>query len=384
GANGSDLEARAEDGDLIEGGVIHLRKRRHVITFRGMPVHPALSINRGFSAPINLAYDQPVTEQTFLARHDSDLFSRWQALSGLVTHALIKASAATRGGKQPTFNKTLLKLCAETAGDETLEPAFRALALTLPSEADIAREIGRNIDPDAILSARNALARAVAQSDPQLFAGLYAQLADDGPYSPDAERAGRRALRNIVLDYVVCATGSPRIAAEQYRGSTNMTDRMAALVVLINRAGSSPEARQALDDFERDWQHDALVMDKWFMVQAITPGTQAAARVRSLLSHPAYSPGNPNRVRALVGAFATANQTGFHAADGSGYRLLADVILDAEARNPQLAARLATAFRSWRSLEPVRREHARQTLAEIKARPGLSADLTDIVERTLG
>ena len=383
GPDGNDIAAKADDPTAVDGDVIHLRKRRQVVTFGGLKKKPVLSINRGFSAPVTLTFDQPAPERTFLARHDRDLFSRWQALTGLFTENLIRATAAIRGGKTPSFSKGLLKLCAETAQDDHLEPAFRALALTLPGEADVAREIGSGIDPDAILAARNSLASAIASDGRGVFQSVYEAFSDDGPYSPDAAAAGRRALRNVMLDFVTLARGKADIAAAQYDGATNMTERMAALGTLVNRHGRAAATARALADFEARFRHDPLVMDKWFMTQAIAPGSGAAGRIRKLMRHPAYSAGNPNRVRALVGAFSTANQTGFHSADGSGYELLADVVLDAEKKNPQLAARLATAFRSWRSLEPERRERAREVLAAIKSRPGLSADLRDIVERTL-
>ena len=162
-----------------------------------------------------------------------------------------------------------------------------------------------------------------------------------------------------------------------------MTDRAAALAVLADRFAASAETTKALHAFEKRFSDDAIVMDKWFQVQAMMPGAETVDRVAALMKHRAFRIDNPNRVRALLGAFASMNQTAFNAADGSGYQLVADAILAVEANNPQVAARLATAFRSWRSLERSRREKARETLAAIAARKGLSRDLADIVERTL-
>ncbi|MCB1452012.1 MAG: DUF3458 domain-containing protein, partial [Rhizobiaceae bacterium] len=369
----------SEAGD----GVIHLHKRKQTVRFKGVANRPVLSINRGFSAPITLTVAQSAGDRLFLARHDSDAFSRWEALNTLSLETLIAASKAAKGGKPAKFGKDLLVLAGEIAADAQLDPDYRALLLSLPSETDIAREIGSNIDPDAILSARRGLAAAIADHNSEGFAALYAELADSGDYVPDAAGSGRRALRNMLLDYCSVASGDPALAARQYDEATNMTDRAAALAVLADRFAASAETTKALHAFEKRFSDDAIVMDKWFQVQAMMPGADALDRVAALMKHRAFRIDNPNRVRALLGAFASMNQTAFNAADGSGYQLVADAILAVEANNPQVAARLATAFRSWRSLERSRREKARETLAAIAARKGLSRDLADIVERTL-
>ena len=199
----------------------------------------------------------------------------------------------------------------------------------------------------------------------------------------EIQAAGRRALRNVLLDYVTVASSSPEAAAAQYRDAGNMTERAAALSVLVQRQGATKEAAAALTDFDGRFSNDPLVLDKWFQIQATAPGAEAVDTVRRLMRHRGFQPTNPNRVRSLVGTFSMANQTGFHRADGGGYELLAEVVLSVESKNPQLAARLATAFRSWRSLEPGRREHVRETLTRMKSRPGLSTDVADIVERSL-
>jgi aminopeptidase N len=247
----------------------------------------------------------------------------------------------------------------------------------------MAREIGSNIDPDSIHAARQALVAAIADRNADPFARLHDALADSGPYIPDAASSGRRALRNTLLDYLSVASGEATSAAARFAAATNMTDRASALGVLAYRFPDAAETADALAWFERRFGDDALVMDKWFQVQATVPGAGTVARVAELMKHPKFRITNPNRVRALLGAFANANQTAFNSADGSGYALYADVILTVEKSNPQVAARLATAFRSWRSLEPKRREMARETLAMIAGRDGLSRDLADIVGRTL-
>lgn len=383
GAGGEPVAYGGVEGATVEDGVIHIRKRRHMMRFSGVAERPAVSLNRGFSAPITLSVEQKADDQFFLAGHDSDAFARWQAFNTLLTDALIAAFRQILGGAKPVFTARLTGLAGKIAGDETLEPAYRALALSLPGEADIARDIGTNIDPDAIFAAREAVALAIARANQQTFTDLYGRLAGDGPFSPDAASAGRRALRNILLDYLSLLPKGAALASRHFETATNMTDRAAALTVLAHRHDGSPEAIKALADFEARYGADPLVMDKWFQIQASVPGRRTVDTVRELTGHAAFSMANPNRVRSLVGTFASANQTGFHRADGEGYRFFTQTVLEVEKRNPQVAARLATALRSWRSLEPGRQAKAREALLAIAGAENLSADLRDIVERTL-
>jgi aminopeptidase N len=383
GPDGKDMAYETAEGASVENGVIHIRKRRHVIRFAGVSERPAVSLNRGFSAPITLSVEQRPEDQFFLARHDSDAFSRWQAFNTLLSEALIAAFRSRLGGNAPEFSEGLADLAGTIAGDEALEHAFRALALTLPGEADIAREISTNIDPDAVFAGREALTANIAKANRDEFSALYARLDAKGPFSPDSASAGRRALRNALLDYLSAIEGGAAMAAAHFACATNMTDRAAALSALAHRHSGSVEAREALAAFERKYQADPLVMDKWFQIQAATPGHGTVDAVRALMKHPGFSIANPNRVRSLVGTFVSANQTGFHRPDGAGYQLFVETVLAVEKRNPQVAARLATALRSWRSLEPGRQAKAREALLAISSTPNLSADLRDIVERTL-
>jgi aminopeptidase N len=383
GAGGKPVTWATVEGATVEDGVIHIRRRRHTVRFSGIAERPAVSLNRGFSAPITLSVQQKADDQFFLAAHDGDAFARWQAFNTLLTDALIAAFRQVLGGKEPAFTAKLAALAGRIAGDETLEPAYRALALALPGEADIARDIGKGIDPDAIFAAREALARAIAAANREGFSVLYESLGDDGPYTPDAASAGRRALRNALLDYLSLLPEGAALAARHFNTATNMTDRAAALTVLAHRHPGSRQADAALAAFEARYRGDPLVLDKWFQIQASVPGAQTVDKVRELMQHEAFSIANPNRMRSLIGTFSSANQTGFHRADGEGYRLFTKTVLEVEKRNPQVAARLATALRSWRSLEPGRQAKARDALLEMAKAENLSADLRDIVERTL-
>ena len=244
GADGSDIAHGAVEGATVENGVIHVKKRRHVVRFSGIKERPALSLNRGFSAPVTLSVEQRREDQFFLARHDSDPFSRWQAYNTLLTEALIAAFRNGLGGKPPAFPEKLVDLAGIIAADDKLEHAFRALALALPGEADIAREIGKNIDPDIVFASREALAAAIARTNEGVLRKLYAALESKGRFSPDAASAGRRALRNTLLDYLAILPGGDELAARHFADATNMTDRAAALTVLTHRHAELPHAQK--------------------------------------------------------------------------------------------------------------------------------------------
>jgi aminopeptidase N len=383
GKDGRDLPLKLSNGGTIERGVLVLSEPAHLFEFAGIGERPVLSINRGFSAPIKVNSDLGGDDLAFLAAHDGDAFNRWQALQTISMRLLIDNVGALQAGRSPRSDERLIAALAAILVDETLEPAFIALALVPPGEADIAREIGRDIDPDAVFNARRALRASVGDKLAAALVKTYGRMTVPGPYSPDATSAGRRSLRNIALD-LLAATAAPEAiarAAKQYQAADNMTDRIAALATLSLHA--VPERERALADFYARYAADALVIDKWFSLQAMIPQLDTLAQVRRLTTHPAFSFANPNRVRALIGAFAQANATQFNRPDGAGYDFIADTLLALDPKNPQLAARLATAFRTWRTLEAGRRGKAQAALARIKAAPNLSRDLADIVERAL-
>ncbi len=384
GKDGRDLPLVLSNGKKIERGVLELTEPTHSFEFTGITERPVLSINRGFSAPIKLVTDLNASDLGFLAAHDADAFNRWQALQTISTRLLIGNVAERRAGKSPRMDDSLIAALAAILDDATLQPAFVALTLVPPGEGDIAREIGSDIDPDAIFLARKALRSEVGETLGPVLAQTYERMAIAGPYSPDAASAGRRALRNIALD-LLAAAGKPETiarATRQYAGADNMTDRMAALATLSLHQGA--EREHALADFYARYAADALAIDKWFSLQAMTPQPDTLEKVRALTAHPAFSLANPNRVRALIGAFAQGNPTQFNRADGGGFNFVADTVLALDPKNPQVSARMATAFRTWRTLESGRRAKAEATLQRIKAAPNLSRDLSDIVERAVG
>ena len=383
GPDGRDMAPASVEGGDVRHDVIHLRRASETINFHGIAVRPVPSLLRGFSAPVNLNAPLGAEDRSFLALNDSDPVARWQAMTGIFMEGLLDGAKRVRGGHRPETDAKIVELAGRVAADESLDPAFRALCLTLPSESDIARETGDNVDPDAIFASRNHMIGAIAATHAAAFAGLYDALRQEGPFSPDAKAAGGRTLRNTLLDYLSAHENNEARAARQFTEADNMTDRFAALAVLVHRFGDAGATKAALAAFEQRYGADGLVMDKWFSVQAMRPGTGTLQAVRDLTRHRLFSLDNPNRVRSLIGAFSASNPTGFNRRDGAAYAFFADTVLAIDPKNPQLAARLLTAMRSWRSLEETRREHARAALARISGTERLSTDLRDIVDRTL-
>jgi len=379
GSQGQELEYEVE-GDVV-GDVALLREQRQIFRFSGLKGKPIPSLLRGFSAPVIL--DSPLTahDLAFLARYDGDEVNRWLSLNRLLLDRLVADVQQTE--QDPKERSLLIELIGEIAQDNTLEPAFRALALSLPSESEIARGLKHDVNPDHVLTAREKLLHDIALAHSAAFAELRCHLRSSKPYSPDADNAGKRALANILLDYLSCASQDPTLAYALYDTADNMTDRGAALRILSQRFRTSSQCLDVLADFERRFHHDPLVMDKWFAAQAASPGAATLEIVKQLMTHPSFDSDNPNRVRALIGTFCSLNQTGFHRLDGASYQFFADFIVNTDHANPQLAARMLTLLRSWRSLEAGRRAQVEIILQSIASTPNLSTDTVDIINRMI-
>jgi aminopeptidase N len=386
-ADHGDLELDSPDASAAEldSGVFALEGASRTLTFTGVARRPALSVLRGFSAPARVEDDLTEEDLIVLLKRDSDSFNRWQALQSLATRLLVRSVTAIRAGAAPKTDPAFVVAHGSVVDDALaggIEPAFAALALALPGEADLAREIGRDVDPDAIRGAREALRGALGRAHAAGLAALHDAMASVGAFSPDAAAAGRRALRNGALAMIVAGDaveGAAR-AQKQFAGADNMTETFGALAALATLPGEARE--RALETFARVYGAEPLTMDKWFALQAQIPEAETLDRVRGLMSHHTFSLANPNRVRSLIGGFS-ANQTQFNRPDGAGYDLLAEIVLKLDSSNPQIAARLLTALRSWRSLESRRRGKAEAALRRIADRNTLSADVRDIVTRSL-
>ena len=383
GSNGDDLPLELADGTQLITGLLEVTGREQTFTFRNIPTVPTPSLLRDFSAPVRLTINLDPDQIEFLMMHDSDPFNRWQAAQSYATH-LLTAAARDGGSLEPVTTKEATRLAqaiGTAASEASLSAAYRAEFLKLPSEPDIARELARNVDPDAVRKAYESLRTTIGRKLQATVAEIYDASATSGPFSPDAESAGKRALRNAALDLLVGTGEAAEVerGLRHYREASNMTDAIAALSIL-----SHLEARdEVLADFYDHWQDEPLVLDKWFAVQARATRLDSVETVQGLLSHPKFSLKNPNRVRALIGSFVHGNPAGFNRPDGAGYELLAASALQIDSFNPHMAARLLGAFESWRTLEPLRQALARSVLRQLTSSQ-LSTDSYEIVTKTLG
>jgi len=384
GANGRELPLRLAGEDAAVGAtrVLSLTEARQRCVFVDVPEAPVPSLLRNFSAPVELDFEYSDNELALLAAHDSDAFNRWEAGQRLALRVLLGGVADIQAERTPYFGTAIVEACRRVLADAATDPAFAAEALGLPGAAYLAEQMGE-VDPEAILAARTALRRHLGASLQREFEAAYAAHAPASPYSPDPVSAGRRALRNLALGYLM-ELETPEIRARclaQLRKADNMTDSMAALIALANC--DCPERPEGLDWFYTRWRDEPLVVDKWFSTQASSRLPGALAEVRRLLAHPAFDLRNPNKVRALIGAFCQGNHAGFHAADGSGYAFAAEQVITLDPLNPQVAARLARAFDRWKKFDAGRQVHARAALTRIRAVDGLSRDTFEVVSRAL-
>jgi aminopeptidase N len=362
--------------EVVPTTVLEMTEAQQSFTFDGLAAKPVPSLLRGFSAPVIL--DRPTTteERAFLLAHDTDPFNKWEAGRQLAKDVLSRM-VTENASPGPAYLDALLRV----ARDGALDPAFRALALRLPSEDDMAQTLhdaGITPDPEAIHEAREKLARAVAAHLAPTLPALYEEMDIPGPYTPDAKAAGCRALRLAALSYLSRLDGG-KAAERQFRDADNMTEQTGALSVLLDIGAGQPEVQS----FYRQWRHDRLVMDKWFSLQVAHAAPRAAAATaRQMTEHPDFDWKNPNRFRSVLGALSM-NAAGFHDPTGAAYRLLADWLIRLDPVNPQTTARMCTAFETWKRYDADRQAHIRAELERILATDGLSRDTTEMVARIL-
>ncbi len=342
------------------------------------------SLLRQFSSPVQLEYDFSESELLHLIANDSDAFNRWQASQNYANKLLMSSVKRIRAGEEPADSSGFSAALAPVVASYSEDPEFAAQILTLPGENDIARLIASDVDTDAVHAARQALRQGVGRAHSKIFRKIYSALASPDDKAFDPARAGERSLRAIALAMLAAAEEPDAIglATNQLKVSTTMTEKIAALSVLSTI--DSPQREELFDIFYNEFSGDHLVIDKWFGLQASIPGSSSVERVKRLMSYKDFSINNPNRLRAVISSFAFGNPTGFNSADGAGYQLVAEVVRNVDARNPQIAARLLTAFRNWRSLEAGRQQHAKTALSSLAASNKLSADVADILRRSLG
>ena len=383
GGNGHDVPLKLESGEELHDGVLPITKRKQTFRFADVPTRPVPSLLRQFSAPVNVTIDLSDDDVAFLMANDSDPFNRWQAANNFATRILVGTVRSLANGKRASKGQPYAKALGAIVMNDALEPAYRAELLRLPSPSDIARVIGKNVDPALIHSAHRQLSTLVGRTLGPLLEDIYDEMAQDGPFSPDAESSGRRALRNGALTLLTARRSNRDLArlSKHYSKASNMTDRAHALFLLAARSGL--ERERALNDFYKNWKGDNLVIDTWFAAQALSPLAATLRQVKKLTEHTLFSLAAPNKVRALIGTFAMSNPVQFNRPDGTGYAFLADQVLALDRLNPQIAARMLSAFRSWRALETGRRGHARKALQRIAKTKGSSPDVQEIVSKML-
>ena len=380
GPGGQDIKLDCGHDHLPFGNLIELTESEQSVVFQNISERPVLSLNRSFSAPVNLTSNSSGKDKLFLMAHDSDSFNRFEAGQEVAMAMII--SAINNPQKDPPeieqYNAGLRALIH----DDQLEPAFIAQMLTLPGQAMVAGRLAENVDTEAVHIAHRRINHLIGKG---LASDLKTILerASAKDYSPDADAAGLRAIQHAALMLIGAfdeTTGSD-LAYALFSSATNMTVEFGALVALTQL--DTRQRDQALAAFYDKHKDDHLLVDKWFALNAQVPFPETLGRIRTLMKHEAFSFTKPNTVRALLGSFAMANPLCFNEIDGSGYEVFTNALIKLDKINPQVAARLASAFRSWRMLEPTRAGLAKAALQQINTTQGLSKDTFEITERSL-
>ncbi|CAI2531803.1 Aminopeptidase N [Serratia ficaria] len=385
-----DIELYDSEGNVIAlqkdgapiGNVLNVTEAEQTFVFDGVEHKPVPSLLREFSAPVKLDYPYSDQQLTFLMQHARNEFARWDAAQSLLA-TYIKLNVAKHQQKQPlslplhvadAFRAVLL--------DEQLDPALAAQILTLPSESEVA-ELFATIDPEAIAAVHEAIVRCLAKEMADEWLAVYYANRTDG-YRVEHGEIAKRALRNVCLGYLAFGEDvalADKLVSEQYRQADNMTDSLAALAAAV--AAQLPCRDALLAAFDERWHQDGLVMDKWFVLQGSSPAADVLSKVRALLQHRSFSLSNPNRTRSLIGGFASGNPAAFHAADGSGYQFLAEILSDLNQRNPQIAARLIEPLIRLKRYDAGRQALMRKALEQLKGLENLSGDLYEKISKAL-
>ncbi|HEY2070216.1 MAG TPA: aminopeptidase N [Rhizomicrobium sp.] len=371
------LTLEGENATGPDERVLELTAAKQTFTFVDVAEPPLISLGRHFSAPAHFKSPLDRKARAALMASDPDAFNRWESGQAFATEVLL--DMARNGAAVDTAYVDAIGTALTRAQDD---PAYAALMLNPPLESELAMAM-LPADPDAIHAARMALIRAVATAHGAAFRSLYDAMEQKGAYDPGAASAGKRSLRNASLRYLTAADdeAAATIADAHYRSATNMTDMMAGLAALGRMASAKREAAYA--DFHDRFRADPLVLDKWMSLQALSPLPDTIDRVRGLTKNPAFDMKNPNRVRSLIGAFAS-NPLRFHTKDGSGYALVGETVRVLDKINPMVGARLTGAFESWRRYDTARQALMRGELEAIANLPGLSPNLFEVATKLLG
>ncbi|MEQ1555911.1 MAG: DUF3458 domain-containing protein, partial [Gallionella sp.] len=381
------LDAEGHDIDLYLAGVLQPQKTcileltlaTQSFVFQKVNQPPTPSLLRNFSAPVIVEYDYSDAELLHLFAHDSDAFNRWEAGQRLMLARLENLITRVQTGKNLDLDAPFLNALRGTLLDEKLAPALRELMLSLPTE-NVLAERSKVIDPHAIHSARQFMRHSLAHALKAELIAVYQACVSRKKYSPDAQSAGKRALKNLCLTYLLewHDDSTVQLALAQEKSADNMSDRLSALIALLQHDAATP----ALQRYFADFSEEALVVDKWFALQASSRHSDVAA-IRKLMQHTAFTLNNPNRARSLIFSFCNANPAQFHAADGSGYAFWAEQVIALNAINPQVAARLARSLDHWKKYQPVLRKQMQAALQRVAKEQSLSKDVRELVNKAL-
>jgi aminopeptidase N len=381
-SRGASLSAVMNDGEAAETHVVELREEQASVRFSGLDGKPILSVNRGFCAPVQVEQEVDDGELATLLAFDPDAIARWMAGRRLSARMLDRGVAAHREGRSLDTPELLISAWRNTFEQAGDDPALAAALLRLPTEAELSKDY-KPVPVDALHGAREALRNGLAEALRDPMHEVIDRFRSGARWRFTPTQVAARSLANTLLALLVAARDerAAKYAVAVYKDADNMTDRFAALAA-VTHAGLDASAT-LLDDFERRFADDPLVMDKWFAVQARVAAPETVDRVRELMDHDAFSLNNPNKVRALIGAFGMFNPVAFHRPDGAGYELVGGVVGKLDRINPQVAARLAGVFNRWADYDETRRDAMKQQLQAIKATSGLSPDVEEIVTAAL-
>ncbi|MBR9885143.1 MAG: aminopeptidase N [Oceanospirillales bacterium] len=370
-------------GDELDAGVLELTDSEQSFTFDGLAERPVPSLLRSFSAPVKLSYPYTDAQLMHLLRHDSDGFNRWDAGQRMTVGLMQSLMVDYRASRELAVPESLIDTWRGLLLDESLDPAMVAHLLRLPSEAYLA-ELADEIDVEAIHEVREFMVTTLARALQDEWSEAYRRCSDDQAYTADAAACARRSLKNLSLGYLL-ATGEEvwlALAEEQFNTADNMTDQQAALALVVH-SGFRHAGKRLLAEFQAQWQHEALVMNQWFSIQASDPWPGALERVQQLQEHPLFDARNPNKLRSVVAAFCAQNAVGFHSANGSGYAYLADWIIQLNKQNPQIASRLLTPLTRWRRYPEAAQGLMRGQLQRVLESGDLSRDVYEVVSKSL-
>jgi aminopeptidase N len=376
------LDSSGKDMDNVEK-LVELRKVEECFSFTNLPERPILSLLRGFSAPVKVTPWQKREQLAFLMANDSDPFNRWDAAFRLSESVILELTSTLQKEEQPVLDPLFVDAVRKILEDTESDKSLLGMALTLPEETYLAQQM-TVIDPDTLHQARQFVRQELASVLRTDFVKVWEENRDQGAYQLTPEAMGQRRLKNICLSSLLAAESPGQsdigLALEQYNESGNMTDVMAVLAALSHC--DIPERQELLDNFYEKWKNDALVMDKWLILQATSSLSTTLATVKNLMVHPAFSLSNPNKVRSLIGAFGT-NHVCFHRESGEGYQFLANQILALDSRNPQIASRMTTPFAAWKRYDAKRQELMKEQLQRIMGKEELSGDVSEMIRRSL-